>query len=198
MEVCVYTWPVHRPLSVFIPVVVVYLHPGQRSHSVSSHMANPSLRGPHVMRVCIHSVCVCVCVPLSPACDMNVHKQCVVNVPSLCGTDHTERRGRIFLKIEVTGDRLHITGGTSAGGTPPPLRLWESLEPHSHTHRSVVLRCIVHDVYQMFHSSYFNCGISVLYTVLTRLFYLLFNMYLFSAVKRQKENHSDILFYIGS
>ena len=35
---------------------------------------------------------------------MNVHKRCEKSgcIPKLCGADHTERRGRIHLKIKYT------------------------------------------------------------------------------------------------
>ncbi|PWA21292.1 hypothetical protein CCH79_00018442 [Gambusia affinis] len=42
-------------------------------------------------------------------CMMNIHKRCVANVPSLCGTDHTERRGRIHISAHITDDVLAVT-----------------------------------------------------------------------------------------
>lgn len=43
---------------------------------------------------------------------MNVHKRCTESVPHLCGCDHTERRGRIEIKISCTRDKLLLEGKT--------------------------------------------------------------------------------------
>jgi classical protein kinase C alpha type len=42
------------------------------------------------------------------SCDLNFHKKCSKLAPSLCGIDHTERRGRIRLTIKIHEKKISI------------------------------------------------------------------------------------------
>lgn len=40
---------------------------------------------------------------------MNAHKRCEKFIPKLCGADHTERRGRIHIKVSIDGSGTERT-----------------------------------------------------------------------------------------
>ncbi|XP_076846155.1 protein kinase C beta type-like [Brachyhypopomus gauderio] len=44
-------------------------------------------------------------------CTMNIHKRCVTRVPSLCGTDRSERRGQLNIGADINDSTLIVTSG---------------------------------------------------------------------------------------
>uniref|UniRef100_A0A8C2BRI7 Protein kinase C n=1 Tax=Cyprinus carpio TaxID=7962 RepID=A0A8C2BRI7_CYPCA len=63
------------------------------------------------------------------SCDMNVHKRCENSVPSLCGQDHTEKRGRI--RLTVLHEALNLIPMDPNGLSDPYVKLKLIPDPKS-------------------------------------------------------------------
>uniref|UniRef100_A0A8D0D4L9 Protein kinase C n=1 Tax=Sander lucioperca TaxID=283035 RepID=A0A8D0D4L9_SANLU len=76
----------------------------------------------------IHQGMKCGC------CDMNVHRRCETSVPSLCGQDHTEKRGRIHLTVRgETEDARNLMPMDPNGLSDPYVKLKLIPDPKSHS-----------------------------------------------------------------
>nr|CAA73554.1 Serine/Threonine protein kinase [Sycon raphanus] len=80
------------------------------------------------------------------ACEMNVHKRCERFVPQLCGCDHTEKRGRLFLGLKLTEttpvlkslevvvkEAKNLPPMDANGLADPYVKLWLSDDPQKAT-----------------------------------------------------------------
>uniref|UniRef100_A0A674N6U2 Protein kinase C n=1 Tax=Takifugu rubripes TaxID=31033 RepID=A0A674N6U2_TAKRU len=73
------------------------------------------------------------------SCDMNVHRRCETRVPSLCGQDHTEKRGRIHLTIRGESEDVFVTEARNLmpmdpnGLSDPYVKLKLIPDPKSHS-----------------------------------------------------------------
>uniref|UniRef100_A0A8C4DIL0 Protein kinase C n=1 Tax=Dicentrarchus labrax TaxID=13489 RepID=A0A8C4DIL0_DICLA len=68
------------------------------------------------------------------SCDMNVHRRCETSVPSLCGQDHTEKRGRIHLTIRGESEEARNLMPMDPNGLSDPyVKLKLIPDPKSHS-----------------------------------------------------------------